>query len=178
MPGVLHRRLRGGEIRLNILDGLLPRLGREILRDILTQRRQTWAAELVPVGEAVNAAKTAMFCSWRANRRLVGLHAVLDASPPDRSARSTMRAPDAVGPGLPVYQDTVFAGVPLTSEVAAFNGEPETRSGGWIAVTVDGKPSAASAVAFELVTDKLAALSVCSVTTPPLTVDGVEVPVI
>jgi hypothetical protein len=29
-----------------------------------------------------------------------------------------------------VYQDTVFAGVPLTSDVAEFNGEPETRSGG------------------------------------------------
>src|SRR5580693_4624946 len=94
-----------------------------------------------------------------------------------------MRAVDdarawAVGPGLPVYQDTVFAGVPLTSDVAAPNGEPETRSGGWIAVTVAGKPSAASAAGFELVTDRLAALSVCSVITPPLTVEGVEVPVI
>ena len=77
-----------------------------------------------------------------------------------------------------MYQDTVLAGVPLTSEVAAFNGEPDTRSGGWVAVTVEGKPSAANAAVFELVTEKLAALSVCSVTTPPLMVDGVEVPVI
>ena len=40
------------------------------------------------------------------------------------------------------------------------------------------KPSAASAAGFELVTDKLAASSVRSAITPPLTVDGFEVPVI
>ena len=40
------------------------------------------------------------------------------------------------------------------------------------------KPSALSAAGFELVMFRLAALSVFSVTTPPLTVDGVEVPVI
>ena len=78
---------------------------------------------------------------------------------------------------LPVYHATVLA-EPLTSDVAALNGEPETRNGGWIAVTVGPMPSAANAPGFELVTDRLAALSVCSVTTPPLTVEGVEVPVI
>ena len=67
---------------------------------------------------------------------------------------------------------------PLTRVVAAFNGDPPTRSGGWIAVTVAPKPSAPNAAAFELVTLRLAALSVCSVITPPLTVEGVEVPVI
>ncbi len=40
------------------------------------------------------------------------------------------------------------------------------------------KPSAANAVAFELVIDSAAALSVRSVMTPPLTVDGFELPVI
>ncbi len=76
-----------------------------------------------------------------------------------------------------MYQATVSA-EPLTSEVALLNGEPETRSGGWTAVTVGPKPSAPSAAVFELVTFRLAALSVCSVITPPLTVEGVEVPVI
>src|SRR5450631_4449088 len=81
------------------------------------------------------------------------------------------------GPFSPVYQETVLAGVPLTSDVAV-NGEPETRSGGWVAVTVGPKPSAANAAEFELVTDRLAASSVCSAITPPLMVDGLEVPVI
>src|SRR5450631_2315384 len=80
------------------------------------------------------------------------------------------------GPASPVYHEIVFAGVPLTSAVAV-SGEPETRSG-VVAVTAGPKPSAASAAGFELVTDRLAASSVCSATTPPLTVDGFEVPVI
>jgi hypothetical protein len=78
---------------------------------------------------------------------------------------------------LPVYQATVLA-EPLTKDVAELSGEPETRSGGWSAVTVAPKPSAPSAAVFELVTFRLAALSVCSVITPPLMVEGVEVPVI
>ena len=50
------------------------------------------------------------------------------------------------GPELPVYQATVLAGVPLTSDVADPSGEPLTRSGGWVAVTVSAvKPSAANA---------------------------------
>src|SRR5450631_666610 len=81
------------------------------------------------------------------------------------------------GPLSPVYQEIVLAGVPLTSAVAV-SGEPESRSGGWVAVTVGPQPSAASAAGFELVTDRLAASSVRSATTPPLTVDGFEVPVI
>ena len=95
---------------------------------------------------------------------------------------------------LPVYQATVLA-EPLTSDVAELNGEPETRSGGCIAEIVvpaavvvvaalpAPKPNAPSAAcAFgsedEAVIDKLAALSACNVMTPPLTVEGVEVPVI
>src|SRR6202035_1686592 len=78
---------------------------------------------------------------------------------------------------LPVYQATVLA-EPLTSEFP----ELETRSGGCTAVMVEElKPSALSAaiaVGLEAVMFRLAALSVCSVTTPPLTVDGVDVPVI
>src|SRR5579864_3374513 len=81
------------------------------------------------------------------------------------------------GPELPVYQATVLAD-PFASDVALPSGEPETRSGGCVAVAVPlAKPSAAKAAAFELVTERVAALSVCSVTTPPDTVDGVEVPV-
>src|ERR1700716_2761813 len=84
----------------------------------------------------------------------------------------------AVGPGLPVYQVTVLAGVPLTSDVAEPSGEPPTRNGGTVAVAGALKPSAAHAGVFELETDRPAALSVCSEITPPLTVDGVDVPVI
>src|SRR3954462_1910244 len=83
----------------------------------------------------------------------------------------------AIGPGLPVYHLMVFA-VPLTSAVAEPSGEPLTRSGGVAAVAVVLKPSAANAAVFELETERLAASSVCSEITPPLTVDGVEVPVI
>src|SRR5260370_36843153 len=72
----------------------------------------------------------------------------------------------------------VFAGVPLTSGVAALNGEPLTRSGGRVGVAVTPKPSAANAAEFELVTVRVAALSVCSALTPPLMVDGEEVPVL
>ena len=78
---------------------------------------------------------------------------------------------------LPVYQATVLA-EPFTRLVAEPKGVPDTRSGGVAAVTVPLKPNAPNAVAFELVTDRLAALSVCSVMTPPLTVEGVDVPVI
>src|SRR5438445_7324052 len=81
------------------------------------------------------------------------------------------------GPELPVYQATVLA-EPLTRVVADPSGEPPTRSGGCGAVTVPENPRAANAAAFELVTERLAASSVCSVITPPLTIEGVEVPVI
>src|SRR4029077_14861408 len=86
---------------------------------------------------------------------------------------------DARGEGeeLPVYQATVLAGS-LTSEVAELSGETETRNGTWVAVTgYDAKPSDGSRDRVELVTDRLPASSVCSVMTPPLTVEGVDVPV-
>src|SRR6185312_1106948 len=81
------------------------------------------------------------------------------------------------GPELPVYHLTVLA-EPLTRLVADDKGEPDTRSGGWAALTVPVKPSAVKAVAFELVTESVEASSVCSVMTPPWIVDGVDVPVI
>jgi hypothetical protein len=37
--GVFHGGLRGGKVRLNILDGLLSRLRRQVLRDALVQCR-------------------------------------------------------------------------------------------------------------------------------------------
>jgi len=58
------------------------------------------------------------------------------------------------------------------------NGALPTRSGGTVAIAVAPNPSAANAVPFELVTVKLAALSACSAMTPPLTLEGVELPVI
>ena len=60
------------------------------------------------------------------------------------------------------------------------NEGPGTRSGGCVAVIgwLDVKPSDWSAVEFELVIDRLEALSVWMVMKPPLTVEGVEVPVI
>src|ERR1035437_2357953 len=96
----------------------------------------------------------------------------------DCSTRAVDDARADPGPASPAYQDTVFAGVPLPGDVAVLNGEPPTRSGGRAAVAGAPKPSAANAAAFELVTAKFAALSVCSAITPPPTVDGVEVPVI
>src|ERR1700712_5532579 len=52
------------------------------------------------------------------------------------------------------------------------------RSGGVTAVAVPLKPSAANAVVFELETDRPAASSVWIEITPPLMVEGVDVPVI
>src|ERR1019366_6820090 len=52
----------------------------------------------------------------------------------DCSTRAVDDARADPGPASPVYQDTVFAGVPLTSDVAVLNGEPPTRSGGRAAV--------------------------------------------
>jgi len=95
----------------------------------------------------------------------------------DESIRAVAEA-RGDGEELPVYQATVWA-EPLTSDVAELSGEPDTRNGGWTAVTgCVGKPSAAKVAGFELVTDRLAAFSVCSVMAPPSMVEGVEVPVI
>src|SRR2546429_353615 len=74
------------------------------------------------------------------------------------------------GPELPVYQATVLA-EPLTSVVADPSGELPTRSG-CVADTVPVNPSAAKAAAFELVTDRPAASSACSVVAPAATADA------
>src|ERR1700681_2918260 len=96
----------------------------------------------------------------------------------DGSTRAVAVARADPWPASPVYQEIVLAGVPLTSDVAELNGEPLIRSGGCVAVAVAPKPSAPHAAGVELVTVKPAALSVCSAITPPLIVDGVEVPLI
>src|SRR5436305_12201982 len=70
----------------------------------------------------------------------------------ERIARSLARAPYATVsasstlataapragsvPISPVYQLTVLAGVPATSDVALSNGDPSTRIGGWPASTL------------------------------------------
>src|SRR5438046_624887 len=92
----------------------------------------------------------------------------------DGSTRAVAVARAGRGPASPVYQAIVFAGVPLTSVVAVPNGTLPTLSGGMAAVTLGPKPRARKAAAFELVAVRLAALSVW----PPLTVEGMEVPVI
>src|ERR1700692_3336118 len=81
------------------------------------------------------------------------------------------------GPDSPVYQVTVFAGVPATCDVALPNGEPATRSGGTAAGAAAPRPSAANAAAFELVPLSLSLLRLFSVIAPPLTVDAAVVPV-
>src|SRR5437868_1271860 len=96
----------------------------------------------------------------------------------DGSTRAVAVARAGPGPASPVYQAIVFAGVPLTSVVAVPNGTLPTRSGGTAAVTLAPKPRARKAAAFELLTARLAALSVCRVITPPLILEGIDVPVI
>src|SRR5581483_7681720 len=83
------------------------------------------------------------------------------------------------GPELPVYHCTVLA-EPFARLVAVDNGEPETRSGGCAAVTVEplGKPRFAIRLAGDVEIESAAASLVLMVITPPWTVDGVEVPVI
>src|SRR5436309_14764902 len=95
----------------------------------------------------------------------------------DGSTRAVAAARAGPGPASPVYQVIVFAGVPLTSVVAVPNGTLPTRSGGAAAVTLAPKPRARKAAAFELVAVRLAALSVWTLITPPLIVEGIEVPV-
>ena len=85
------------------------------------------AAELVPVGEVLKAANTAMFCNW------VRIACSLAWAPKLTVSEVSMRAVDEAraepGPELPVYQATVFD-APLTSDVADPGGVPPTRSGG------------------------------------------------
>src|SRR5712672_1158563 len=80
------------------------------------------------------------------------------------------------GPLSPVYHDTVLADVPATSVVAVANGGPATRSGAGFAVTAAPKPSAANAVALELVKVRLVPLPPCNVMAPPLMVEALVVP--
>src|SRR5947207_4867204 len=94
------------------------------------------------------------------------------------STRAVAVARAGPDPASPVYHAIVFAGVPLTSDVAVLNGTLPTRSGGMDAVTLGPKPRARKAAAFELVAVRLTALSVWSLITPPLIVEGIEVPVI
>src|SRR4029453_3663368 len=81
-------------------------------------------------------------------------------------------------PSSPLYQETVLAEVPPTRLVAVANGGPLTRNGAGFALAVALKPSAANAAAFELEIVRLAPSPPCNATTPPATVDGVQVPVI
>ena len=62
--------------------------------------------------------------------------------------------------------------------VAVANGGPLTRNGAGLAVAGALKPSAANAAAFELVTVRLSPSPPCSAIAPPVTVEGVVVPVI
>src|SRR4051812_20351306 len=79
----------------------------------------------------------------------------------------------------PVYQDTVLAGVPATSDEAVLKGGPPTRSGAGLALTMAPKPSAANAAALELVTVRLAPSAPCSSIAPLLpTVEEFFAPVI
>ena len=50
--GILHRALRGGKVGLDVRDGLLARLRRQIGRDALAQRIAV-AGEFVAVGDTV-----------------------------------------------------------------------------------------------------------------------------
>ena len=52
-----------GEIRLDVLDGLLARLRRQVGRDALAQRGDLRGRNWLPVGEAVKAANTAIDCN-------------------------------------------------------------------------------------------------------------------
>src|SRR5580765_5016887 len=81
-------------------------------------------------------------------------------------------------PFSPVYQNTVLAGVPATSVVAVFSGDPPTRSGAGFALTVGPKPNAANAAVFELVTVSGRLSPPCSVIAPLLMVEGLLVPAI
>ena len=81
-------------------------------------------------------------------------------------------------PTSPVYHETVLADVPPIRLVAVANGGPLTRNGAGFALAVALKPSAANAAVFELETVRLAPSPPCSAITPPVTVDGVPVPVI
>src|SRR5438477_220879 len=127
-----------------------------------------WAAELAPPGVVVTAPNTAI--AWISERIACSLACAPYCTLCDWSMRTVDEARAVPGPELPVYQATVLA-EPLTSVVADPSGELPTRSG-CVADTVPVNPSAAKAAAFELVTDRPAASSACSVIAPPEMVEG------
>src|SRR6185312_5758035 len=96
----------------------------------------------------------------------------------DWSMRATAVPRAGSLPNSPVYHETVLAGVPPIKLVAVANGGPLTRNGAGFAFAVALKPNAAKAAAFELETVRLSPSPPCSAITPPVTVDGVLVPVI
>jgi len=75
-PGILHRRLRRCEFRLDILDGLLPRLRREILRDPQTQSRNL-RGRIRAGRRGSEGGEDGEVLKLRADRRLVSLRPVL-----------------------------------------------------------------------------------------------------
>src|SRR5258707_11409635 len=108
----------------------------------------TCAAPFGFVVEVVTAENTASVCSCD---RIAVSSAWIPYSIFTEESTRAVADPRAVaiGPGLPVYHLTVFAGVPLTSDV-----------GGVVTpVAIALKPSAANAVVFELVTDRPEPLS-------------------
>src|SRR5689334_9372553 len=114
---------------------------------------------------------------WIACRIACSLACAPNCTVCESSTRTVAEERAEPGPELPVYQATALA-EPLANVVAEESGDPDTRNGGLTAVTVPEKPKAAKAAVFELDTESVEALSVCRVMTPPLIVEGVEVPVI
>ena len=97
----------------------------------------------MPVGDVVKAEYTASDCSCERMADSLACAPYCIVIPESIWAVADESADP--GPELPVYQDTVLA-LPLTSDVAELNGDPETRNGGCGAVTVLLlKPSACSA---------------------------------
>src|ERR1700761_237462 len=90
------------------------------------------ASELAPVGDAVNAAYTAIDCNCE---RIADSLACAPYCTVTLVSIRAVSEPRAEGLVLPVYQATVLA-EPLTRDVAELKGEPDTRSGGGGAVTV------------------------------------------
>src|SRR5579883_44763 len=129
----------------------------------------------LPGGLTTTAAYTAICC--RALRIACSLACAPNCTVCALSTRTVEVERAVPGPELPVYHSTVFA-APFVRLVAEDSGEPDTRSGPAVAVPLAGKPSAANAALFELVTvSDGAALLPFSVTMPLVTLEGVEVPV-
>ena len=137
---------------------------------------ETCAAELVPVGDAVTAANTATPSSCEriaCSLACAPYWTVIDGSiraVDDARGLALDRIAGVPGHGVGRAVDQRRRGAQRRAARPAAAAGPRSRS--------RRSRARASAAGFELVTVRLAALSVCSVITPPLTVDGVEVPVI